>query len=119
MPIQEPRIEEQEQPATESIDREIVSFFSDYLDKLTKRINFSGVVLFARVENVLFYRAYGWVCRRYYVSNNTDTRFNLASASKMFTSVVIAKLVEGGRLLFNDPIGCPVRLIPRFKSDIF
>jgi CubicO group peptidase (beta-lactamase class C family) len=105
MQTQEPRIDEQEQPATESIDREIVAFLSDYLGNLTTKRNFSGVVLFARVENVLFYRAYGWASRRYDAANNTDTRFNLASASKMFTSVLIARLVEESRLSFNDPIG--------------
>jgi len=94
-----------EQPATRGSDAEIVAFLSDYLDRLAGRRNFSGVVLFARDESVLFHRAYGLASRSYNARNTTDTRFNLASASKMFTAVAIAKLVEDGRLSYDDPIG--------------
>jgi CubicO group peptidase (beta-lactamase class C family) len=95
----------QERPATRGNDAEIVAFLNDYLDELAESHNFSGVVLFARDENVLFHRAYGLANRSYNVQNNTDTRFNLASSSKMFTAVAIARLVEEGRLSYNDPIG--------------
>ena len=95
----------QEQPATRGNDVEVVAFLSDYLDDLAENHNFNGVVLFARDENVLFHRAYGLASRSYAARNTTDTRFNLASASKMFTAVAIAKLVEEGRLSYDDPIG--------------
>jgi CubicO group peptidase (beta-lactamase class C family) len=95
----------QEQPATRGSDAEIVAFLSDYLDRLAGNLNFSGVVYFARDESVLFHRAYGLANRSYNVRNTTDTRFNLASASKMFTAVAIAKLVEEGQLSYDDPIG--------------
>jgi nicotinamidase-related amidase len=51
----------QEQPATRGIDAEIVAFLDDYLNKLAESHHFSGVVLFARDENVFFHRAYGLV----------------------------------------------------------
>jgi CubicO group peptidase (beta-lactamase class C family) len=105
VPTQEPGTIGQEQPAKKGSDGEIVSFLSDYLKKLARTGNFSGVVLFARDENVLFHRAYGLASKRYDVPNNTGTRFNLASASKMFTAVAMAKLMEEGRLSFDDPIG--------------
>jgi CubicO group peptidase (beta-lactamase class C family) len=34
-----------------------------------------------------------------------ETRFNLASASKMFTAVAVAQLVDSGRVRLDDPIG--------------
>jgi CubicO group peptidase (beta-lactamase class C family) len=95
----------QEQPAAGSNDAEVVAFLSNYLDDLTAKHNFNGVVLFARDENVLFHRAYGLANRSYNVQNTTDTRFNLASSSKMFTAVAIAKLEQEGRLSYDDPIG--------------
>jgi CubicO group peptidase (beta-lactamase class C family) len=95
----------QEQPATRGNDAEVVAFLSDYLDDLAEDHNFSGVVLFARDENVLFHRAYGLANRSYNVQNTTDTRFNLASVSKMFTAVAIAKLKQEGQLSYDDPIG--------------
>jgi CubicO group peptidase (beta-lactamase class C family) len=94
-----------EQLATRGNDAEVVAFLSNFLDSLAKNHNFSGVVLFAHDVNVLFHRAYGLANRSYNVQNTTDTRFNMASASKMFTAVAIAKLVEEGRLSYNDPIG--------------
>jgi CubicO group peptidase (beta-lactamase class C family) len=98
-------IRAQEQPATRGNDAEVVAFLSDYLDRLAADHNFSGVVLFARDERVLFHRAYGLANRSYNVQNTTDTRFNLASVSKVFTAVAVAKLVEEGQLSYDDPIG--------------
>jgi len=104
-PLMTPQIDEREQATTHEIDGEFVAFLSDYLVKLMDKSHFSGVVLFARGEEVYFYRAYGLASREYSVTNSTDIRFNLASASKMFTAVVIARLVEEEKLSFDDPIG--------------
>jgi CubicO group peptidase (beta-lactamase class C family) len=38
------------------------------------------------------------------VPNNIDTKFNLGSMNKMFTSASIVQLAEKGRLSFQDPI---------------
>jgi CubicO group peptidase (beta-lactamase class C family) len=65
-PTLEP-ISAQEQPATQGNDAKIVAFLSDYLNRLAGRRNFSGVVLFARGESVLFHRAYGLASRSYNV----------------------------------------------------
>ena len=103
-PAREPFIA-REQPAEHDSDADIIAFLSDYVARSAEKDNFSGVVLFARDETVLFHRAYGLASRRYGVPNTTDTRFNLASASKMFTAVAVAKLVEEGRISYEDPIG--------------
>jgi len=86
-------------------DAEVVRFLSTYMPKLAKRHEFNGVVLFARDETVLFHQAYGLAYRPDAVRNETSTRFNMASASKMFTAVAVAKLAEEGRLSFDDMIG--------------
>ncbi|MGD8814323.1 MAG: serine hydrolase domain-containing protein [Anaerolineales bacterium] len=98
-------ISAQEQPAEVGSDAEIIDFLSGYLERLAEDHNFAGVVLFARGQAVLFHRSYGLASRSFNVQNTPDTRFNLASASKMFTAVAIAKLVEEGRLAYSDPIG--------------
>ncbi|MGB2986728.1 MAG: serine hydrolase domain-containing protein [Phycisphaerae bacterium] len=86
-------------------DAEVVRFLSNYMPELAKRHDFNGVVLFARDEKVLFHQAYGLANRSDSVRNETSTRFNMASASKMFTAVAVAKLAEEGWLSFDDMIG--------------
>ena len=114
-PTAEPELAAQEQPAEHHIDREVVNRLSRYFAEAAEAGEFSGVALFARNEQVLFHRAYGQASRRYNVANTVHTRFNLASASKMFTAVVIAKLVEEGQLTYEDRIG--TYLSPHWVSE--
>ncbi len=90
---------------TSKADAEMVEFLSSFAAESAKTGNFSGVVFYARDKTVLFHKAYGIANRETGEPNETTTRFNLASASKMFTAVAIGKLVEEGRLSFDDPIG--------------
>lgn len=86
-------------------DVEMVQWLETFAAEGAANGNLSGVVLYARGEEVLFQRAYGIANRETGARNETTTRLNLASASKMFTAVAIGKLVEEGRLSFDDPIG--------------
>jgi CubicO group peptidase (beta-lactamase class C family) len=65
---------------------------------------FSGALLIAKGDKVLLAMAGGEASKRFHVPNNIDTKFNLGSMNKMFTSTAIARLVEQGKLSFNDPI---------------
>jgi CubicO group peptidase (beta-lactamase class C family) len=93
-----------EQPADQDVEREVVAYASQRLAELAEAGEFSGVALLAKGDRVLFHRAYGLASRRYNAPNTVDTRFNLASAGKMFTAVAIARLVEEGQLSYDDPI---------------
>ncbi len=65
---------------------------------------FSGAVLIARGDDVLFETACGEASKRFRVANDVDTKFNLGSMNKMFTATAIMQLVEDGRLDLDDPI---------------
>lgn len=73
------------------------------LARLARQNLFSGALLLARGNDILFQGAYGAASREYGVANTLNTKFNLASAGKMFTAVAIGKLVDEGRIKFNDP----------------
>lgn len=73
-------------------------------ERLARQNLFAGTVLIAKGDKVLFAHAYGLASREYGVSNTIDTKFNLASAGKMFTSVAVGKLVEEGKIAFSDPV---------------
>ena len=87
------------EPLTEA---EVVAELEAHVAKLVSEDRFSGAVLFARGEQVLFEGAYGKAELRFDVDNEVDTKLNLGSANKMFTAVAIAQLVERGKLSFDD-----------------
>jgi D-alanyl-D-alanine carboxypeptidase len=72
---------------------------------VTKADGFSGVVLVARGDDVLFEAAVGKADRQRGLANTPDTSFNLASTEKMFTTVAVLQLVEQGKLDLDAPVG--------------
>jgi CubicO group peptidase (beta-lactamase class C family) len=74
------------------------------MKKLITRDVFSGAVLIAREDDVLLVQAAGEASKRFHVPNNIDTKFNLGSMNKMFTSTAVVQLAEKGILSFDDPI---------------
>ena len=90
------------------LDADSVSTWAEldtWLRARTAADAFSGTVLVARSGEIIFEHAYGLASKTYQVENRMDTRFNLGSLSKLFTSVAIAQLAQQGRLRFDDPIG--------------
>ncbi len=82
------------------------------LEALKNWDQFSGSVLVARGDRVLYERAVGLADRRWNVPNTTDTRFNLGSINKLFTRVAIARLIDDGKLLATDALGTHVPGLP-------
>jgi CubicO group peptidase (beta-lactamase class C family) len=80
---------------------------------------FSGVVSLRQADTILFERACGDALRAESIPNRVDTRFQIASGCKIFTSVAINQLFEQGRLapdtLLRDCVGVP---LPHFAPDI-
>ena len=74
---------------------------------------FSGAVLFAKDGKPVFQGAYGFANKDFNVPNKIDTKFNLGSMNKMFTAVAIARLVEKGKLSYDDQLS---KFIPDFPD---
>ncbi len=87
-----------------SSDAEVASAAGEWLDRLASADLFSGVVLLARNGSPIFQKAYGLANRELQVPNTLDTRFNVASIGKLFTSAAIARLARDGRLSYSDAI---------------
>jgi D-alanyl-D-alanine carboxypeptidase len=66
---------------------------------------FSGAVIVAQQGRIVHAQAYGQADRGTARANTLDTPFNLASNNKMFTALVIARLVEQGKLDWSDKVG--------------
>ena len=74
------------------------------LDSIVLNGTFSGAVLLAKNGNTLYKQAGGYACRSFLIKNETNTKFNVASAGKMFTGVAIAQLVQNGKIGLSDKI---------------
>ncbi len=74
---------------------------------------FSGVVLLTRHGQPVVRRGYGLADRKAGRPNTPETPFMLSSVSKMFTAVIIARLVERKQLSFDSTLGS---LLPEYPS---
>ncbi|WP_430456520.1 serine hydrolase domain-containing protein [Rheinheimera sp.] len=83
---------------------QLVRQLADYVDRLAGRGVFSGAVLFADEQGVLYQSASGMADLRFQVPNNVDTRFNLASMNKMFTAISILQLAQANKLSLQDKL---------------
>ena len=94
-------------------DKEMVEELDGFLKKVSAADVFSGAVLLAKGEQVLFEKAYGEANKDFKAMNNVNTKFNLGSMNKMFTSVAIAQLIEAGKLSFDDSLS---KFMPDFPD---
>jgi CubicO group peptidase (beta-lactamase class C family) len=85
-------------------DQERVKAVAAYVKRLADAGYFSGTVLIAKEGRPIFQQAYGFADRGRRVPNRLDTRFRLASLNKIFTALAIGRLVEQGKLSYEDPL---------------
>ncbi len=76
-----------------------------YLQRLAKDDLFSGTVLVANSDGVLYEGACGLASREFNAANNLDTRFDVGSCNKDYTQVAIFMLADEGKLSLDDKVG--------------
>jgi len=89
----------------------------DQLSQKADNNEFSGVVLIAKDGKKIFHEAYGYASKEFKVKNALDTKFNLGSINKLFTSIAIGQLMEKRRLSIDDPIGKYLDIFPLEIAD--
>lgn len=85
----------------------------DYLNHIAYP-EFSGVVLLAEKDSVLYEKAYGMASLEYDIENNVNTLFNVASITKTMTAVAALQLVDKGLLDLDAPVG---KYIPDYPNQ--
>ncbi len=101
------------QPSKKLSNEQIAQELKAFVNKLADADVFSGTVLLAKDGVPIFKGAYGIANKDFNAPNRIDTKFNLGSMNKMFTSVAIAQLVERGKLSFDDPLS---KFVPDFPD---
>jgi D-alanyl-D-alanine carboxypeptidase len=103
-----------------SASREFAPSVSRYVDTLAKARLFSGAVRLERAGTAIVDQAWGTADIDSKAANTRDTKFNLGSASKMWTAAAIMKLIKDGRLSLDSrlsafKLGVP---LPANAADI-
>jgi CubicO group peptidase (beta-lactamase class C family) len=74
------------------------------LQTLAKDEAFSGCVQLVHQTEIVFCKAYGYANRPWKVPNSVETRFEIASLTKLFTAVAVLQLIEQGLLGFETAV---------------
>ncbi len=104
------------QTTPETSNKKDFKWLNAYMKTFNDERGFSGSVLIAKNDEIVFQKAIGWTDVEKGKLNNLDTRFNLMSGTKMFTAVAIAQLAEQGKLKFDVPI---INYLPNYPNQAF
>ena len=83
------------------------------LSEISKSDGYSGTVLIAKDDKVLFQKAYGYANLAHKVPNKMETKFGIASMGKMFTALGIMQLKEQDKLKLTDNVG---KILPNYPN---
>ncbi len=87
-----------------SQNSQLSSKVDSLVGSLVKFKNFSGTVLISKDGQVQYQKAFGYADFEKKAPNGLDTKFCIASISKIFTAAAIMKLQEQGKLNVNDKL---------------
>lgn len=103
-------------PNGEISDPSTLGWLGGYVDRLAGAEDLAGGLLIAAGDRVMFERSVGYADSARRRAITSRTRFNLASGGKMFTALLIARLVEEGRVRFDDTLGTYLAAIPNLPG---
>src|SRR5258708_34545732 len=82
-------------------------------EQLEKEHSFSGAILVSQDGEVLFEKAYGFASRQLNVPNVLETKFHIASVTKMFIAMAALILSEQGRISLHEK---PAAYLPELAA---
>lgn len=94
----------------QSTDQKIKTFLNDINSK-----DFSGAILVVHNNKITEKKSFGLSNIEYGIKNKVDTKFNIASITKMFTAVATLQLYDRGLVKLNVPIG---EYLPNYPSKL-
>jgi CubicO group peptidase (beta-lactamase class C family) len=93
-----------------------IADINNLVEDLANKDAFSGTVLIAKGDKILYQKAVGLANKGQNFKNNIDTKFNVGSMNKMFTAVAIAQLVEKSKLNYTDKL---TKHLPNLPAKTF
>ena len=83
---------------------DLKSKFDEYLNALYANETFSGTVLVAKGDQVVYQNGYGYAVAEHQIQNTPKTRFRLGSITKQFTSMAVMQCIEKGKISLEGKI---------------
>ena len=84
------------------------------LDNAYARGEFSGVVLAADTDRIIYKGAVGQANRQWNIANEISTKFRICSVTKQFTAMLVMQLVEAGKINLDSTVA---DYLPEFRKD--
>ena len=89
------------------------------LDELVEASDFSGVVSVRRHGQPVYERAAGFADRANAIANTAETRFGIASGTKLLTALTVGRLIDLGRLALTTQVrDCISVALPDYSEAI-
>ncbi|MFC4870690.1 serine hydrolase domain-containing protein [Negadavirga shengliensis] len=85
-----------------------------FIESYTKENDFNGTILIHQQAKTIYHESFGWANFEFKVPNTTDTRYKIASITKLFTSVLIMQLVEKDIIDLNQSINT---YLPAYEGE--
>lgn len=75
-----------------------------FIDSYVREHNFSGTILIQKNNQTQYHNSFGLANRQFSIPNTNETRYKIASITKIFTSVLIMQLYEQGKIDLSNPV---------------
>lgn len=75
-----------------------------YITSFPKYDEFTGVILVAQKDTIYLNKGYGFASLEFNIPNSPETRFQIGSITKAFTSMLVLKMVEIGLINLDSTI---------------
>lgn len=97
-----------------SIQASPKTVISKLLEDAYRKGEFSGVVLAAKNDEILFGGAVGKANRQWNIDNQLSTKFRICSVTKQFTAMLVMQLVEVGKINLDASVA---DYLPEFRKE--
>jgi D-alanyl-D-alanine carboxypeptidase len=104
-------------PAYASARRLAAPAWTGAVDLHARENGFSGTILVAKGNRTAYLKSFGLADRAFSVPARIDSRYRVASITKLFTATLILKLAEEGKLDLTAPISRYLPLYPGEGAD--
>ncbi|HEY3390705.1 MAG TPA: serine hydrolase domain-containing protein, partial [Prolixibacteraceae bacterium] len=87
---------------------------ANFIDSFTVKNNFNGTILIQQKSGIIYEKSFGLANFQFKVPNKKETKYKIASITKLFTSVLIMQLAEKGEIDLNKTIK---NYLPDYKGE--